>query len=342
MIGMAFGQRAPQLVGATEGGRFYSLDIQAGRPAVLLFLHGCAPEAAAALLIALEPARGALDAAGIDLTPLAPQHVSYALAFAETAHREAVIYANPWPALPTAGAWAVVVDRAGRIVHQGPVEGADDLLLVVAFTSPLLTSEPARRCVSSAPALILPNVLAPEDCRGIIERFEQAEHKAGVMAGFKDGQAIVKLDESKKRRREIELKMGSPDHNLILNALTRCCVPEIKRAFQVDIAHADRILVARYDDTGGYFKRHRDDAAPQTAFREFAISLNLNTDEYEGGELLFPEFDDNRYSPPAGGAVIFSASLLHEAAPVTRGSRYVVLSFLCSARGAQRMAVPAS
>jgi predicted 2-oxoglutarate/Fe(II)-dependent dioxygenase YbiX len=96
-------------------------------------------------------------------------------------------------------------------------------------------------------------------------------------------------------------------------------------------------LIARYDDTGGYFKRHRDNALPHTAFREFAISLNLNTDEYEGGELLFPEFSDDRYSPPAGGAVVFSSALLHEAAPVLKGRRYVLLSFLCSAEAQARM-----
>jgi predicted 2-oxoglutarate/Fe(II)-dependent dioxygenase YbiX len=122
----------------------------------------------------------------------------------------------------------------------------------------------------------------------------------------------------------------------VLNLLSNRVIPEIKRAFQADIANADRILIARYDDTG-HFKRHRDDAAPHTAFREFAISLNLNTDEYEGGELLFPEYDDQRYSPPAGAAIVFSASLLHEAAPVTRGSRYVLLSFLGSAAAQARL-----
>ncbi len=56
--------------------------------------------------------------------------------------------------------------------------------------------------------------------------------------------------------------------------------------------------------------------------------MNLNTGEYEGGELLFPEYNDHRYCPPAGGGIIFSASLLHEAAPVTSGRRYVLLTFL--------------
>ena len=152
------------------------------------------------------------------------------------------------------------------------------------------------------------------------------------MASIKDGVAYAKLDETKKKRRDVELTADTPLHAAVLNVLAYRCAPEIKRAFQADITFADRILLARYDDTGGYFTRHRDNIAPQTAFREFAISINLNTQEYEGGELLFAEFDDHRYSPPAGSARIFSASLLHEAAPVTKGSRYVLLSFLCSAK----------
>jgi predicted 2-oxoglutarate/Fe(II)-dependent dioxygenase YbiX len=151
------------------------------------------------------------------------------------------------------------------------------------------------------------------------------------MASFNDGGAYAKLDESKKKRRDTELTADTPLHGVVLQLFVSRVIPEIRRAFQTDMAYADRILLARYDDTGGYFRRHRDNAAPHTAFREFAISLNLNTHEYEGGELMFPEYDDHRYNPPAGGAIVFSASLLHEAMPVTKGQRYVLLSFFGSA-----------
>ncbi len=36
------------------------------------------------------------------------------------------------------------------------------------------------------------------------------------------------------------------------------------------------------------------------------MTLNLNTEEYEGGELRFPEFGPNLYRPGTGDAVIFS------------------------------------
>ena len=57
------------------------------------------------------------------------------------------------------------------------------------------------------------------------------------------------------------------------------------------------------------------------------MTVNLN-DGFDGGELWFPEFGPRRYRPPAGGAVVFSCSLLHEATRVTRGVRYATLPFL--------------
>jgi predicted 2-oxoglutarate/Fe(II)-dependent dioxygenase YbiX len=53
----------------------------------------------------------------------------------------------------------------------------------------------------------------------------------------------------------------------------------------------------------------------------------LNTEEYHGGGLLFPENGPDLYAPATGDAVIFSCSLLHEATPVSKGHRYVLLAF---------------
>ncbi len=58
------------------------------------------------------------------------------------------------------------------------------------------------------------------------------------------------------------------------------------------------------------------------------MTLNLNATEYDGGDLVFPEFGPRPYRAPTGAAVVFSCSLLHEATPVTRGKRYAYLPFL--------------
>ena len=144
------------------------------------------------------------------------------------------------------------------------------------------------------------------------------------------GAAVRRLDVAKKHRRDLALDPAEPLHAEVVAALGARLAPQIAKAFQVQVAHLDRILIARYDDTGGYFRRHRDNSSVHLAYREFAVSVNLNTGDYAGGELMFPEYNDHRHNPPAGGALVFSASLLHEALPVVKGARYVLLSFLHS------------
>ena len=339
---LSIGDRAPDIVGATASGGFFSLDGQAGRAALIVTLGALQPEAAAVLLERLRAVRAELAAAGVDLVPVAPPTMPFTTRFAtDESVGDLLVYVTGGQALPSSqvdgAAAAVLIDRGGRIVDMAPLDEATDIEAWIGRSASRIAGEPAQVRTAAAPVLMLPNLASPALCRALIEHFEASPHAAGVMASFSDGAAYAKLDEDKKKRRDTELTADSPLYAEVVRLLAARVAPEIKRAFQVEIATADRVLIARYDDTGGYFKRHRDNAAPHTAFREFAISLNLNTHDYEGGELRFPEFDDHRYNPPAGGAVVFSAALLHEAAPVTRGRRYVLLSFLGSAAAQDRL-----
>jgi predicted 2-oxoglutarate/Fe(II)-dependent dioxygenase YbiX len=92
----------------------------------------------------------------------------------------------------------------------------------------------------------------------------------------------------------------------------------------------ERYIVSCYDaDEEAHFKPHRDNTTKGTAHRRFAVTINLNAEEYDGGDLRFPEYRPvGSYRAPTGGAVVFSCSLLHEAMPVTRGKRYAFLPFL--------------
>jgi len=327
------GDKAPAFVGATASGRFWSLDAQAGRPALIVALGSLSAEAARQAFDALAKARPAFEAAGVDLVPIAPLSPDYS---ACDAAREGLVHVaeagglESWQVDGAPGVMAI--DRGGRIVALAPLAAPCDAAALVDEIAPLIAGEAARIVAFAAPVLIVPNVIAPARRQAFIDHFETSPHEAGRMAGFESG-AVHKLDESLKRRRDIELAAGTPFHTEVMDVMARRLAPEIKRAFQKDVGYADRILIARYDDSGGYFKRHRDNALPHTAFREFAVSINLNTHAHEGGALMFPEFDDAGYAAPAGGAMIFSASLLHEAAPVTRGRRYVILSFLSSTPG---------
>ena len=78
--------------------------------------------------------------------------------------------------------------------------------------------------------------------------------------------------------------------------------------------------------TGFFVRTGVPFSSDQADPRKFSLSLNLN-DDFTGGALRFPEYGERVYSPPKGGGVIFSCSLLHEAMPVESGRRFGLLLF---------------
>ena len=61
---------------------------------------------------------------------------------------------------------------------------------------------------------------------------------------------------------------------------------------------------------GGFSIGHRDNPTPDLAHRRFALSINLNQGAFEGGELVFREYGEQRYQVPSGAALVFSSSAL--------------------------------
>jgi predicted 2-oxoglutarate/Fe(II)-dependent dioxygenase YbiX len=186
----------------------------------------------------------------------------------------------------------------------------------------------------NAPVLIVPRVLEPDMCRRLIAFYEDdGGAPSGVMREV-DGMTVAVLDDF-KRRRDASIQDETFRDELRVR-LRRRLLPEIEKAFQFTTQYIERYIVAHYDASdGGYFRPHRDNTTPATAHRRFAVSINLNAEDYEGGDLRFPEFGTRTYRPPTGGAVVFSCSLLHEATAVTRGRRYAFLPFLYDQAGAE-------
>ncbi len=178
-----------------------------------------------------------------------------------------------------------------------------------------------------APVLIIPRVFEPQLCEALINHYR---HSGGEESGFMrdiDGKTTLVLDPAHKRRRDANIPDG-PLMKAARERVRRRIAPEIRKAFQFDANRIERDIVACYSaDDGGHFRAHRDNTTKGTAHRRFAVSINLNAD-FEGGTLSFPEYGSAQYKPPIGGAVVFSCSLLHMAAPVTRGERFAYLPFL--------------
>ena len=180
----------------------------------------------------------------------------------------------------------------------------------------------------TAPVLVIPRVFEPDFCRKLIGLYEaHGGEESGSMIQ-RDGKTIGKIDYSHKRRMDYTID----DENIqaaIRARIVRRIIPEIQKAFQYNVTRIERYIVACYDgEHQGFFRPHRDNTTKGTAHRRFACTINLNAEEYEGGNLRFPEFGSRTYRAPTGGAVVFSCSLLHEATPVTKGKRYATLPFL--------------
>lgn len=217
-------------------------------------------------------------------------------------------------------------------VPASPLEDVATRIRQAVVTMP--QPKAARRAEPHAPVLLVPDVLDRAHCRRLIDYYDA---KGGSESGFMrdvGGQTRGLLDAKMKRRKDCSIE----DRELIqplFRALRDRVAPEIQKAFAYRATRIERYIIGCYDqDDRGFFKAHRDNTSRATAHRAFAVSLNLNSEEYDGGHLMFPEYGSAHYKPETGAAVVFSCSLLHEATPVTRGRRYVVLPFLYDDRAA--------
>ncbi|MEK9673286.1 MAG: 2OG-Fe(II) oxygenase [Rhodospirillaceae bacterium] len=179
-----------------------------------------------------------------------------------------------------------------------------------------------------APVLAVPRALEPEDCKWLIGLWHTGETDEGTVAmGATRGGGVSVVPTTKRRE---DFYARDPDlQNKIAERLMPRLVPEIEKNLHFDGYFLETFKIGCYKaEKAGFFDAHRDDYSPATKGRRFAVTVNLNTGEYEGGNLRFPEYGPELYCPPRGGAIVFSCSALHEVTPVTKGERFVLLTFL--------------
>jgi peroxiredoxin len=180
------------------------------------------------------------------------------------------------------------------------------------------------------PVLMIPEVLSGEDCKrlvNVVETRGQTFVDPGPGIDYFGDDYKMRIPEHMREDRVDHWIFDKDTSGFLQHRLQRVW-PEIRKAFQYQITKQEALRIGCYQGCrGGYLHGHRDDVPP-TTYRRFAMSINLNTEEFEGGELRFPEFGDQRYRPETGTAIVFSSSLLHEAMHVTAGRRLVLLAFL--------------
>ena len=245
----------------------------------------------------------------------------------------------------------VLHDVGGEVGRRYGREGADPLAVTVApnqHVAGVFPGSAAPKAMALArqlaehqaptamgahpPVLILPEVLSPQDCKRLVSIYTLRGHKwvepghgdTGMTTDYK-----MRIPEYGRRDRIDHWILDQDTNQFIDRRLQSRLFPEIEKSFQYRVTRRETYRIGCYEgERGGEVHGHRDNTAPQVAHRRFAVSINLNTEEFEGGAIRFPEFGGPLYRPETGAAIAFSCSLLHEATEVTGGRRYVLLAFL--------------
>jgi len=339
---LGLGEAAPWFSCPTlGGGNAYAFDAAGGRSILMLFFGSAADERVQGALAAVQEGRALFDdqrAAffGVSVDPrdvaenrIQPQLPGIRFFLDHDRQVSRAFGAAGAPDQPAYRPHWLLLDRALRVRGRYPLAesaAALDAITRMAAASPV---------PDWAPVVAVPDVFEPELCRRLIDLYEA---DGGEDSGFmRDVGGVTKLlvDPRHKVRRDYVVEDPLLARELNLRLIHRL-LPMVKRAFQYEATRVERLLVGCYEaETGGHFRAHRDDTSKGTAHRRFAVTINLNAGDYEGGDLMFPEFGPRTYCAPTGGAIVFSCSLLHQAMPVTKGRRFAFLPFLYDDAGAK-------
>lgn len=340
------GEPAPWFVAPSSRGEQFHFSSLGGRYVALLFLGSLSPEPVQAALARVRQRRALFTSPKACFFAVSMDPADQA-SLSATAEEPGIHYfwdpqgaiSQRYGALVPGDAAAgggrhyrpfwLVMDPFLRVMARFALHETDQVLDFVARLPPV---DLHAGMEIPAPVLVLPRVFEPEFCAELIAHYQNS---TPVDSGFMrdvGGKTVGILDPKFKRRYDVEvdgvLREGAKQR------IERRLVPQIQKAFQFQATRIERFLVACYDgDRGGFFGRHRDNTTKATAHRRFAVTINLNADGFTGGELCFPEFGSRTYRAPTGGAVVFSCALLHEALPVTSGTRYAFLPFLYDEKG---------
>ncbi len=305
-------------------------DAFAGKPILLLFCPALDETSLGAFrALPAEAALVAISRHGVAENAAAHAHCS--LPFAILADTRADIFkgygVDPYPAAP--GATLFILDaghRVARVLER--MEPAAMAAEALAELRRLGASRPVVRLQAHPPVLVLPRMLSHADCdflaaiwrRDVPEyptdgftnagtRREAGDFKAVHDGGY--GRAVEYIVQEESLQRFID------------GRLRRRLLPEVRKAFQATGLQREGYRIAGYE-AGGFINPHRDNSIPSNAKRLFTMTVNLNAGEYEGGELRFREYGEQLYAVERGTAIVWSASLLHEVLPVTKGRRLVL------------------
>ena len=349
--GIAAGDILPSFVGPDINGTLINLDSDAlaGRPRLLVLLPDAnAPATQSALsdLAAWADRLAGLDVRVFVIVPLAPPQAkvwaaAQSLPFPVLCDPAKAVFKRMAPPATQRQGPAIVSLLLRPNCHVMAVlasETEDHGDVACAYVE-TLAPERQHRIVSggAAPVLFVPDVFSTDDCQRLMTIFAMEGHDYVEPGHGNQGRSAdykMRIPDYGRNDRVDHWVIKAETTNLIANRLFSRVAPVVRQAFHYQLTRHERFRIGRYQalDSApgivGAAHGHRDNTEKQVAHRRFACSVALNAEAHDGGGLVFPEFSGTEYAPRTGEALVFSSSILHQVMPVTRGTRFVLLSFL--------------
>jgi len=102
--------------------------------------------------------------------------------------------------------------------------------------------------------------------------------------------------------------------------------PMLRQVWGVDLLRQEGTEIVRYSP-GGHYIPHKDANELELANRYFTMLCYLN-DSFEGGKTSFISLNFTA-TPAPGKTLVFPSRYMHCAEPVTRGEKFVFITWLC-------------
>lgn len=176
------------------------------------------------------------------------------------------------------------------------------------------------------------NLFTPNECKSIIETCTDSELVnlgPGVVGGINEN----KVDENV--RKSTIGWMPVHDRTIwIFQRLTDAITNINNQFYKYDLTHIENIQFTVYKEDSNFYGKHIDAMYETNASRKLSLSVQLSDpNDYDGGEFKLYTSDAGSVLPKDQGTCMFFPSWsLHEVTPVTRGTRYALVTWVCGPR----------
>ncbi len=170
-------------------------------------------------------------------------------------------------------------------------------------------------------------LFSAEECAAVLAEARALDpwHDADITVEHSDGTADVVVDTSTRSARILDVTAGADILARFEAEVRRRILPLISEIWRADFDGIEGTQLVGYKP-GGHYDTHQD-SGQTFADRYFTVVCYLN-DDFEGGHTSFPSLP-YQAQPRTGKAVIFPSAYYHCAEPVTRGEKFVLITWIC-------------